>query len=99
LRVTTVTIIAFASFMTLGGYALAAQATDTTQDAANGDANKVVCKAGRAPLGSRLPGPRECHTQAEWDAIARAAHEQLSNSQQRGLSGVQKGVPGGSGGG
>ena len=97
LRVSTFTIIAFASFMTVGSYALAAQATDATQDVATDDANKLVCKAGRAPIGSRLSGPRECHTQAQWDEMARLAHEQLYNTQQKGLSGIQKGVPAGGG--
>jgi len=75
---------------------LAAQATDSAQDTAASDAaNKIVCKPGRAPLGSRLPAARECRTQAQWDDMARQAHEQLGNTQMRGLSGNPPGVQGG----
>ena len=92
MRVTVFTIIAFASFMTVGGYALAAQATDTTQDASTNDADKVVCKTGRPPLGSRLPGPRECHTQAQWDEMARTAHDELSRNQQKAQTGCLQSI-------
>ncbi|MGQ0740899.1 MAG: hypothetical protein ACT4OG_01200 [Alphaproteobacteria bacterium] len=85
------TIFAFAGLLVMGGFALAA---DESQSSGNDDPNRIVCKAGKPP-GSRLPGPRECHTKAEWDEIARASREAATETQMRMLQGQQPTRPGG----
>ena len=32
------------------------------------DPNTVICRHGEPVLGSRLPGPTQCHNKREWDA-------------------------------
>jgi hypothetical protein len=41
------------------------------------DANIIVCKAGDPLPGSRLPGPRVCRTQGEWDRMREETQNQL----------------------
>ena len=49
----------------------------TTNTPAN-DPNRVVCKQGQAPVGSRIPGPRICHTQHEWDQMEQDAQHTVT---------------------
>jgi hypothetical protein len=44
--------------------------------------NEVVCKNSPPPLGSRLGGGRECHTQREWNQRQQESQE-LTRQQQR----------------
>ena len=55
--------------------ALAADATAPTQAPTPSattppadDPDTVICRHGEPVLGSRLPGPTQCHTKREWDA-------------------------------
>lgn len=44
------------------------------------DPKHVICKS-ELETGSLLPGPRICHTKAQWDEIARQAQQDLRNAQ------------------
>lgn len=50
--------------------------------AAKTGSDKMICKAD-TPVGSRLPGPRICHTAAEWSAISFDARSNTEQSQKR----------------
>jgi len=56
-------------------------AASTTPDS---DPDKIVCKQMPPPTGSRIGSRRECHTQAEWDQMARNDQEALARSQAMG---------------
>lgn len=57
----------------------ATPASDTT------DINRVICKSGPPPVGSRIGGSRVCHTQREWDLIQQEERHNLERLQiQRG---------------
>jgi hypothetical protein len=45
------------------------------------DPNEVICRPGEPQLGSRFPGPRQCHTRREWDQIKRDSQEALFHQQ------------------
>lgn len=87
LRITTFTIIAFAGLLATGSYVWAEPATGNgqPQDTSASDSDRIICKAGTAPTGSRLPGPRECHTKRVWDDIQRQSQDALQDKQNRGL--------------
>ena len=53
----------------------------TQQSAPTEDPNEVICRAGEPILGSRFPGPRQCHTRREWDQIKRDSQEELYHQQ------------------
>jgi hypothetical protein len=82
LRTSTFTIIAFAGLLAFSGYAMASNSAESLQaDGSQNNLDQIVCKAGKAPLGSRLPGPRECHTQREWNEIQQQSQDQLNHTQ------------------
>jgi hypothetical protein len=45
--------------------------------AASADLDAIVCHAGETPIGTRLPGPRVCHTQREWNQIRLDSQQQV----------------------
>jgi hypothetical protein len=47
--------------------ASAAPTAAATSDSSGVNLDEVVCKNSPPPLGSRLGGGRECHTQREWN--------------------------------
>jgi DNA-binding IscR family transcriptional regulator len=94
LRISAVTIVAFAGFLATGGYAFASNAPDTTNSSIQDNLDQVECKAGKAPLGSRLPGPRECHTQREWNEIQQQSQDALSHTQVQSTHGCPQSVAG-----
>ncbi len=49
------------------------------------DPDAMVCKAGEPIIGSRIPGPRQCRTQREWDQERVAAQKALYGSQMKGM--------------
>jgi hypothetical protein len=57
----------------------------------NADLDKIVCRAGEPVTGTRLGGPRVCHTQREWDQIQRDAQDSLSGVQQKSAQGNMPG--------
>jgi hypothetical protein len=65
--------------------ALAQQTTATPaaapQAAPADDPNEVICHSGEPILGSRFPGPRQCHTRKEWDRIKQDSQEALFHQQ------------------
>jgi hypothetical protein len=58
----------------------APQATQQSAAPAD-DPNEVVCRAGEPIIGSRFPGPRQCHTRREWDQIKRDSQTELFHQQ------------------
>lgn len=56
----------------------------------NSDLDAIVCRAGEAPIGTRLPGPRVCHSQKEWNQIQQDSARQVQYLQ----SGVGQKFPG-----
>jgi hypothetical protein len=61
-----------------GGGATATPAKNTPPDP-----NQVICKREEV-TGSRLGGPKECHTRHDWDQMSIDAREGVSNVQNRG---------------
>ena len=57
----------------------ATPATTTTQDTA--DLDRIVCKTGPAPTGSRLGATRECHTVREWNRRQLEQQQELTRQQ------------------
>lgn len=56
-------------------------AAQAPQAAPADDPNEVICRAGEPIIGSRFPGPRQCHTRREWDQIKRDSQEALFHQQ------------------
>lgn len=48
------------------------------------EAEKMVCRAPRAPIGTRFPGPRICKTQRQWDSEMHEEQHNVAKSQIRG---------------
>jgi putative cell wall-binding protein len=46
--------------------------------------NKMVCRAPRAPIGTRFPGPKICKTQHQWDTEMHDEQHNIAKSQIRG---------------
>lgn len=71
----------------LSPMALAQQAPATAPNAAPqastpvDDPNEIICRAGEPQLGSRFPGPRQCHTRKEWDQIRKDSQDALFHQQ------------------
>jgi hypothetical protein len=64
-----------------------AQSSPTTTNTPAYDPNRIVCKSGPPPTGTRLPGARVCKTQQQWDQEQQDARDELNRIQvQRGLS-------------
>ena len=59
--------------------ASAAAASSAGQDA--NDPDRIVCKTGPAPTGSRLGATHECHTQREWDLRMQEQQQALTRQQ------------------
>lgn len=57
-----------------------------------GDPEDIICESGKPLVGSRLPGPRICHTRKVWEQIHRDAKDFTDHRLQRGDS---AGMPGG----
>lgn len=49
----------------------------TTPATTSEDPNEIVCRPGEPAIGSRLPGPRVCHTRKEWKDIQFQSQQQL----------------------
>lgn len=61
----------------------------TTAATASSNLDRVVCREGPAPTGSRLGGGRVCHTQRQWNDIQQQSQDQLSRQQiNRGCQGT-----------
>jgi hypothetical protein len=60
--------------------AVPAQTGDVAQPA-NTDLDQVVCRKSPPPVGTRLGGGRECHTQREWNDRQAQAQKQLQTMQ------------------
>jgi hypothetical protein len=61
--------------------AMAADNSPQPEAAAKSDLDKVVCRAGEPITGSRLPGPRVCHTQREWNDIRQQSQAAVTRIQ------------------
>src|SRR6476659_7111084 len=57
--------------------------------AAAADRNRMICRD-RVATGSRLSYARDCHTQMEWDVIARTSREYINGQE---MKGFQAGKP------
>ena len=62
-----------------------ADATSTSQPASDPQADRVICKEVDV-TGSLLPGPRICHTKAEWDQISHESQQNLRDVQDNGTN-------------
>jgi len=80
------------SFPAMADPAAAPAAPAATADTNSSDADRISCRTGAAPTGTRIGATRVCHTQREWDDIQRQSQLQLMKIQQQGLQG---GAPGG----
>lgn len=74
--------LAFSSMLLMPVAAMAADSSPQSEAAANkSDLDKVVCRAGEPVTGSRLPGPRVCHTQREWNDIRQQSQAAVTRIQ------------------
>jgi cytochrome c5 len=64
----------------------AAPPAPAASDTSASNLNEVVCKNSPPPLGSRLGGGRECHTQREWNQRQQDSQNALLRSQQTGFN-------------
>lgn len=78
LRFCIVALLALASARALGD-----DATTRTKPSDADKSNRIICKE-MMVTGTLLPGPRICHTKAEWDEIQRQAEEELREVQDNG---------------
>ena len=62
-----------------------ASGTPSATAPATDPGDQVVCHAGQAPIGTRIPGPRVCRTQKEWDNIRQQDQSLTLENQTRGL--------------
>jgi len=53
----------------------------TTSTAEANDLDRIVCKSGPPPTGSRIGVGRECHTQREWDRRMHEQQQELTRQQ------------------
>jgi hypothetical protein len=58
---------------------------DTTSTPQPDPNNRVICKEVEV-TGSLLPGPRICHTKAEWDQISHDSQQNLRDVQDNGTN-------------
>lgn len=70
----------------------ATSAPATASTAASEDMDRIVCKQGDPPTGTRLGARRICQTNREWDAQMRRDQQELERQQQLGGT---SGMPGG----
>lgn len=71
------TSLAFADPAQTGASATAAAPAPSPDN----DPDRIVCRSGTPPTGTRLPGSRVCHTQRQWDDLRRQSQEQLTRMQ------------------
>jgi hypothetical protein len=69
--------LTIAGLLASTGAVMADPATDTAQD----DPNRMVCRNGEPITGTRLPGPRVCHTQKQWDDMRIQSQQMLEKMQ------------------
>jgi len=63
-------------------------ATPAASASTSEDLDRIVCKSGPPPTGSRLGSTRECHTQREWDLRQQEQQQELTRQQiNRGITG------------
>jgi len=75
--------LATASLLFFVGPALADP--DTTPTPQPDPGSKIICKEIEV-TGSLLPGPRICHTKAEWDQISHDSQQNLRDVQDNGTN-------------
>ena len=69
-----------------GSVADTTSAQTATQPATTvADPDKTVCRTMDPATGSRLGARRECHTQAQWDAMTRQNQQELNKAQGMGF--------------
>lgn len=74
-------LAAGAVIFALSGPAMAQQTTAPQDSASHPDPNETICKSGKAPIGSRIPAPPECHTRAQWAQMQEDAQKDLDHMQ------------------
>jgi hypothetical protein len=52
------------------------------------DPDRIVCKPGEPPAGSRLPGPQQCLTQRQWKQRQADGQHALNAAQMRSLQSI-----------
>ncbi len=62
-----------------------------TTPAPGDDPNEIVCRRGEPVVGTRLPGPRVCHTRKEWKDIQYQTEKNIEQMQQQARSGNPNG--------
>jgi hypothetical protein len=82
LRVFAFTIAAAAGMLAIS--AVLAAPTTTVSSNSQSDLDRIVCKAGAAPTGSRLGASRTCRTQREWNDIEKSNQDALQQAQMKG---------------
>ena len=86
--------VAFSSAVLLAPVFAAAQETTAsaaptalaTSDSSGVNLDEVLCKNSPPPLGSRLGGGRECHTQREWNQREKEAQDMTRQQQHEGYA-------------
>jgi hypothetical protein len=73
-----------------GTTASAAPTAPATSDSSGANLDEVVCKNSPPPIGSRLGGGRECHTQREWNTRQIESQRALLEAQRTGFTTQQK---------
>ncbi|MBN9567138.1 MAG: hypothetical protein J0H79_05985 [Alphaproteobacteria bacterium] len=73
--------LAFSSMLLMPVVAMAADDAPQPAPTSTSDLDKVVCRAGEPITGSRLPGPRVCHTQREWNDIRQQSQAAVTRIQ------------------
>jgi len=87
MRPSTFTIIALAGLIATAGTAWAGQATEAVHEGSvQEDLDQIVCKAGKPPVGSHLPGPRICKSKRDWQAEAKDAQDYVDFMQKKGTT-------------
>ena len=55
----------------------------TASTAPADDPNEIICRRGEPVVGTRLPGPRICHTRKEWKDIQYQTQQNIQQMQQK----------------
>lgn len=67
------------------GASFAADPASSNTTAGDDQSSRIICKEVQV-TGSLLPGPRICHTKADWDEIQRQSEAYLREVQDRGTT-------------
>ncbi len=59
----------------------AATTSPAASDTQSSDLDRIVCKSGPPPTGTRIGTGRECHTQREWDRRMHEQQQELTRQQ------------------